>query len=56
MRDRETIEKDIPLNLPAYDENYEIEGHRNNQRLLTVIAEVLLDIRDKLEKKEIDHA
>lgn len=51
MRDRETIEKDVPEELPGYDENYDIIGHRHNQRLLKVILEVLLDIRDELTKK-----
>lgn len=52
MRPRETIEKDAKLDLPRYDDNYEIEGHRNNQRLLTLIVELLLDIRDSGEKKD----
>jgi len=50
MRDREAIEKDVPTNLPAYDENYDIIGHRNNQRILTVILEVLLDIREMIQR------
>lgn len=51
MRDRESIEKDVPTNLPAYDENYDIIGHRNNQTILTAILEVLLDIREIIDKK-----
>lgn len=48
MRNRETIEKDLPTDLPRYDDNYEMEGFRNTQKLLAVIAEVLLDIREQL--------
>ena len=51
MRDREAIENDVPKDLPAYDENYDIIGHRHNQKLLTAILEVALDIRDALTKK-----
>ena len=52
MRDRETIEKDVPADLPAYDENYDIIGHRNNQKILTAVLEVLLDMREMLEEKK----
>lgn len=52
MRDRQEIEKDVPDKLPAYDENYDIIGHRNNQRLLKLVLEVMLDLREMLTEKK----
>ena len=51
MRSRETIEKDIPQRVD-FNDNYLLEIPRNNQKLLTAILEVLLDIRDLLKGKK----
>lgn len=45
MRPRDEIKNDIPA-FPSYDDNYEMTGIRNHQTMLTLILEVLLDLRD----------
>ena len=52
MRSRETIEKDIPQRVD-FNDNYQLEIPRHNQKLLTVILEVLLDIRDSGKKTRV---
>ena len=50
MRDRETIQKDVPKRVD-FNDNHQLEIPRNSQTLLTIILEVLLDMREMLEKK-----
>ena len=52
MRDRETIEEDVPNRVDLRDADFHIEIPRNNQKLLTLILEVALDIREMLEGKK----
>ena len=52
MRDRETIEKDVPKRVDLRDADFHIEIPRNSQELLTLVLEVLLDMRDMLEGKK----
>ena len=48
MRDKATIEKDIPKRIDI-DDPWVLEGHRNTQTLLTLILEVALDVREILK-------
>ena len=50
MRDRETIEKDVPKRVDLRDADFHIEIPRNNQTLLTLILEVLLDMREMIQR------
>jgi hypothetical protein len=50
MRDRQDIEKDVPGRVDLND-NHILEIPRNSQKLLTLILEVALDIRDEFTKK-----
>jgi len=45
MRPRTEIKNDIPA-FPGWDDNYEMQGIRNTQTMLTLILEVALDLRD----------
>lgn len=45
MTDRTTIEKEIPERMDINDP-WDLVGYRNSHKLLTLILEVLLDIRD----------
>ena len=52
MRPRIEIKKDIPK-FPSYDDNYEMDGIRNNQTMLGLILEVALDLRDIMVVNEM---
>lgn len=54
-RPRTEIKSDIPV-FASYDDNYEMEGHRNTQRMLTLILEVALDLRDIMVIDEMKKA
>ena len=49
MRDRPTIEKEIPGKV-GFNDNWNLDGIRNTQKLAELNLEVLLDIRDAMKK------
>lgn len=51
MRARKNIEADIPKRI-SIDDHWDLEGLRNQQILLTLILEVLLDMREMVEGKK----